>query len=286
MNCDIIIKYILEGGVGLSQALKYLIYGLISGITEIVPASTRGHQSILMFLFGMSERDPMLDFMTHLGILACIIFSCRTQLQYLSGKGRGTQTSASLNHFDKRLLFSASFITLIGLFFYNMGAKFEIRPLSIAVFFLINAIVLMILDHIRQSNKQAAQMGPFDSFLIGFSGFISVFPGLSRLGTGCAFGIIRGADRELVFNWLLLLTVPVMAFLIITDIIGLFTIGLPGITLWLVLGYVLSAAAAFCGSYIGIMLMRFMMVNSGFSVFSFYSFGASLFTFIVYLMAF
>lgn len=270
----------------LIQAVKYLIYGLISGLSEIVPSSSRGHQSLLMLLFGMSERDPMLDLMTHAGILACVIFSCRAQLQYLTGNKRPTQASAALNQFDKRLLFSASIPMLIGMLFYNTGSKFELRPLAVSIFFLINAIFLMIPDYIRQSDKQAKQLGPFDSFLIGLSGFLSIFPGISRLGSGCTLAIIRGADRQQAFNWLLLLTAPAVVFLVILDLIGLFTIGLPGITLWFVFGYVLAAAAAFAGSYIGILLMRFLMFNSGFSVFSFYSFGASLFTFIVYLVAF
>ncbi len=268
------------------QALKYLIYGLVSGLSEILPASSRGHQSLLMLLFGMSDRDPMLDLMTHAGIIACVIYSCRMQLLYLTGKGRAAQGTVTVNQYDRRLLFSAMIPMIISLFFYNAGVKYEGKPLSVSLFFLINAILLMIPDYIRQSNKHAGQMGPFDSFLIGLSGTFSIFPGFSRLGTGCSAAILRGAERQQAFNWLLFLTVPALSFLIILDIIGLFSLGLPGITLWLILGYVLAAAASFAGSYIGIMLMRFLMVNSGFSVFSLYSFGASLFAFIVYLMAF
>ena len=268
------------------QALKYLIYGLISGLSEIIPASIGGHQSILMLLFGMSERDPILDLMTHAGILACVILNCHTEIQYLTGKSRAIKATGTVSQFDKRLLFAATVFMLIGLLFRNIGAKFEFQPLAISIFFLINAILLMIPDYIRQSNKHAGMMGLFDSLLIGLSGFLSVFPGISRLGTGCVFSILRGADKQRSFNWLLLLTVPAILFWIITDIIGIFTIGLSGVTLWIVLGYVLSAAAAFGGSYIGIMLMRFLMFNSGLSVFSYYSFGASLFSFIVYLIAF
>ena len=268
------------------QVLEYLIYGLISGLSEIVPASSRGHQSILMMLFGMGTRDPMLDLMTHLGILACVLLSCRGQVQYLIGKGRKVQANGSFNRYDRSLLFSATFVMFIGLFFYNMGSKYESRPLTLSIFFLINAVCLMIPDYIRQSNKNAGQLGPFNSLLIGLSGIFSAFPGISRLGTGCSLSIICGADKERSFNWLLVLTVPAMIFLLIIDVINLFAIGLPGITLWFVLGYLVAAAASFAGSYIGIMLMRFVMVNSGLSVFSLYSFGASLFSFIVYLMAF
>ena len=268
------------------QVIKCIIYGLISGLSEIVPASTRGHQSVLMMLFGMSSRDPMLDLMTHAGILLCLLLSCRSQIKYLAGKTRNVQSNLSVNRYDRRLLFSASFVMFISVFFYNSGTKYELNPLALSAFFLVNAIILMIPDYIRQSNKNAGQMGPFNSLLIGLSGILSVFPGLSRLGTGCSIAIFCGAEKQNAFNWLLLLTVPAMIILLILDVIGLFTIGLSGISLWLILGYLLAAAASMGGCYIGIMLMRFVLVNSGISIFSLYSFGASLFTFIVYLMAF
>ena len=268
------------------ETLKYLIYGLVSGLTEIIPASARGHQSVLMLLFGMSQRDPMLDLMSHLGILGCVIFTYRTQLLYLTGKGRIAQGNNALTSFDKRLLFSATLFMTIGLFFYNGCSKYETKPLYLALFFLINAVILMIVDHVRQSNKNANQMGPFDSFLIGLSSALTAFPGISRLGAGCSAAIIRGADKQQAFNWLVILTVPAMCFLLILDLIGLFTIGLPGITLWLMIGYILAAGASFTGCYIAILLMRFLMFNSGLSAFSLYSFGASFFAFVLYLVAF
>ena len=268
------------------QALKCLIYAFISGLSEIVPASARGHQSVMMLLFGMSQRDPMLDLMTHLGIMSCIIVVYKAQFSFLYSKGRVAQSSSALNRYDRRLLFSAMIPMLIGLMFYNTGSKYELNPLSISLFFLLNAVLLIIPDYIRQSNKSAKLMGPFDSLLIGLSGLLAVFPGFSRLGSGCAAAVIRGADKQQAFNWLVLLTVPAMAMLIVIDIIGLFSVGIPGISLWLLFGYIIAAAASFGGCYIGIILMRFLMVNSGFSSFAFYSFGASFFTFIVYLIAF
>ena len=268
------------------QVLKYIIYGLISGLAEIIPASSRGHQAILMLLYGMNERDPMLDFMVHAGIIACIVFSYKTELSYLFISGKNKQATTLINKYDRRLIYSALLPTVIGLFFFSIGTKYETSPVALSVFFLINGIILLVPDYIRQSDRQAAQLGGFDSILIGLSGFVSVFPGLSRVGSGCSLAILRGADKKSAFNWLLLLTVPALLALMVLDIIGLFTIGLPGITLWLLLGYVLAAAASFAGTYIAIILMKFLTHNTGTSVFSFYSFGAALFTFIVYLMAF
>ena len=268
------------------QIIKYLIYGFISGLSEIIPVSSRGHQSVLMLMFGMSERDPLLDLVVHISILSCVFLVCRNDFCYITSSKKTTMQSGNIGYYDRRLLLGASILMIIGLSFFSIGSKYELSPLSLSLFLLINGVILLIPDYIRQSNKHAGLMGPFDSFLIGLSGFLSVFPGISRMATGASFAIMRGADKERALNWVLLLTVPAMAILILLDLIGLFTIGLPGITVWLFISYLFAAGAAFLGTYIGILLMRFLAYNTGFSLFSYYSFGAAFFTFILYLIAY
>ena len=172
------------------------------------------------------------------------------------------------------------------MFLYGTGTKFEIKPLSIALFFVINGVVVFIPEYIRQSNKNAGQMGFIDSLLLGFSSAVCALPGMSRLGTGTSVALFRGADKKNAFNWLLLLTIPAMAFMILFDIVSIFTVGLATISIWLFIGYILALAAAFTGSYIAITLMRFLSVNSGFSGFAFYSWGAAAFTFVLYLVTY
>lgn len=270
------------------EILKAVLYGLISGFSEILPVSSRGHQAVLMQLFGMSHRDPVLDLLVHLGTLASVVFCCRTELIQLvdsfsiSGRRR---VSKELGY-ENRLIKTAMIPLIIGLFFYGSGTKYESKPLLIALFMLINGVILFIPDHIRQSNKNAGQMGLLDSLLIGFSSVVCCFPGVSRMSAGLGFSQIRGADKQHAFKWLLILTVPSLLFMIILDLIGLFTLGLTALSVWLFIGYILSVAAAFAGGYIAIMLMRFLMVNSGFSGFAYYSLGAAAFTFILYLIAF
>ena len=47
---------------------------------------------------------------------------------------------------------------------------------------------------------------------------------------------------------------------------------------------ILSVLGAGCGSYFGIMLMRFLAVKVGFTGFAYYSWGAALFSFVMYLV--
>lgn len=272
------------------EMIKALIYGLVSGLSEIVPVSSRGHQSVLMQMFGMPRRDPLLDLLVHLGIIVGVFFCSKEELmQFRQGVSANSRVRRSMNKqqiYENRLLKSALLPLIIGLFFYGIGTKYESNPLAIALYMTINGIILFVPDYVRQSNKNAGHMGFADSFLIGLSGLLCIFPGLSRVAVGTSVAILRGADKQNAFKWLLFLTVPAMIVLIILDIIGLFTLGLSTLSLWLLIGYVLAAAAAFGGSYIAITLMRFLSVNSGFSGFAFYSWGAAAFTFILYLFAY
>lgn len=270
------------------EILKTVIYGLVSGFTEIVPVSSRGHQAVMMQLFGMTHRDPILDLLVHLGVIFSIVFCCRGEVfQFLNSFMAGG--SKRLNKqiaYDNRLLKTAVLPLIIGLLFYASGSKFESQPLMVSLFLVINGVILFVPDHIRQSNKNAGQMGFVDSVLIGISSIVEHFPGISRIAAGIGVALIRGADKQNAFKWQLNLTVLSLLFLIILDFIGLFTIGLSTFSIWLFIGYVLSVAAAFAGGYIGISLMRFILVNSGFSGFAYYSWGVAAFTFILYLIAF
>lgn len=268
--------------------LRLFVYGLISGLSETLPVSSRGHQSVLMQLFGMSHRDPVLDLLVHLSILACVIFCCREEVfRYTHSVSlRGRKMISKQAAYDTRLLRTATLPVIVGTFFFALGTKYEVAPLNLVFFMIINGVILIVPDYVRQSNKNAGQITFIDSFLIGLTGLVNIFPGISRVAAGTSYALLRGTDKQNAYNWLLLLTVPSLAALIIVDIIGLFTLGLTGVTIWLFIGYLLAIAAAFVGSYIGISLMRFLAVNSGFSVFGYYSLGLAAFTFIIYLIAF
>ena len=49
-----------------------LLYGLISGITEILPVSSQAHRILLLDIFGRSSQPELLRLMTDLGIVAAL----------------------------------------------------------------------------------------------------------------------------------------------------------------------------------------------------------------------
>jgi undecaprenyl pyrophosphate phosphatase UppP len=80
-----------------------------------------------------------------------------------------------------------------------------------------------------------------------------------------------------------LISIPVLVVFMITDLIGLVTVGSGLFTFVIFIQYVLSGIAAFVGSYVAIHFMRFLVVSSGFAGFAYYSWGAALFSMILYL---
>lgn len=262
-----------------------ILYGLISGLSEFMPASSRAHQYIILELFG-GQVDPVMDFFVHLAILFALYFGARNlfdafirERRIASRRSRRSSARDYTNPFIRTA--SVTLIISYVCLTYIFSRSFSL--LAISGFCLINGIILFVPDRLIQSNKSAQHMTTFDSMLTGFFGALSAFPGISRVGASNAYAIARGAGRQHAFNWSLLISLPSIALLLLLDVIGMFTGALP-ITFMRVLGYLLAAGFAYLGAHLSISIMKFLAVKIGFSAFSYYSWGMALFTFILYLI--
>lgn len=271
--------------------LQSLFYGFLSGISECMPVSSNGHQALLRKLFGTRLWNPLLDLMVHIGILVAIFVSCRARLlgyaRELSGNPRRRRRNPTniQRTYDLRFLFSAGIALLAVLLFHRATSDLEQNSLLLCLFFIINGTVLYVVDHMRHGNKDSSQMSGLDAVLTGLLGGLSIFPGISRLGMCLSASVARGADKSQAYSWALLLCIPALLFLILFDFIGLFTAAGFAFTF---LGFVyafVAALGAFTGGYLVILLMRLMIVNTGFSGYACYCWGVAMLTFILYLIA-
>lgn len=268
--------------------LQSLIYGLVSGFTEFLPISSQAHQSLLMQLFGIDNRDPLCDFLVHLAVLLSLFAGCRPVLEQLRREQklrihnrRTHRTSQSL--LDLRLINNAAVPMVVGLLVLSYITKSGTAFPLIAVFLLINGIFLYAPERMVQGNKDARTMSGFDSILIGIAGALSAFTGISRVGAMLSVSIARGADRQKALNWVLLLSIPAIITLIFLDFFGIVIHAGEINFISNILSYILSATSAYCGGYLAILLMKFLTVRTGFAGFAYYSWGAALFSFLLYL---
>ena len=273
------------------SVFESILYGIVSGLAEFLPVSTQGHQAIMLRLFGQDFREPIRDLLVHLAAMTGLLFSCKNLLtrlrreQLVLSRSRRKRTYDFHGIYDLRLVKTAVFPMIILLAVYHQTAGMESNPLRLAVSFLINGILLMIPEYMRQANKTGRSMSGFDGILMGIFSGLSFIPGVSRIGVGMGIMSVRGAERGSSMNWALLLSIPALAVWIIFDFIHLFSIGVGAITFFGFVTYLLSAGFAFFGAIIGISFLRFLAEKTGFSGFAYYSFGAAMFTFVLYLIA-
>ena len=209
--------------------LKNLLYGVVSGLAEFLPVSSRGHQSLLRNLLGITQRDPLLDLFVHISFFLTVLFSCRHVLdafrkdyQMLSRRGRVRRSAASISRtYELRMLLTAAIPMLVMLIL--LGNRNDPTSLWLGVYFVINGIILFVPDYLLQSNKDAGKMVGLDGLLMGISYGLSIIPGISAIGAGLSVSIARGADKSHAYNWMLLLTLPAAIVLCFFDVIAIFT---------------------------------------------------------------
>ncbi len=272
--------------------IESILYGFISGVTEFLPVSSRAHQALFRYLFGVKSRIPLQEFLVHIGVLFAIIVGLRELLaRFLreqkassSSRRRKRYSLESRTLYDLRLIKTASVPLLVGLSLYFATAKTEYNLLLLMSFILLNASVLLLADHTRRGNRDSRTMSGLDGIMMGIAGAASSLPGVSRTGMISAYGTARGADSQNVINWAVLLGIPAMLFAVLYDLTGMIGYGMGVTSFWSTIYCVLSGVAAFGGGYIGISLLKIVVSHSGFSKFAYYGFGMAIFTFVLYLI--
>lgn len=271
------------------SVVENIIYGLISGITEFFPVSSRAHQTLLQFMFGVESRNYLQEFLVHIGILISALFVYRDYIKQLSREQKSLQfrnrrKTGFVLYYDLKLLKTATVSLLICLCFFLIFLKNQGGLLSVSAFLIINAIILLFAAHSQHGNRDARTMSGLDGFVMGVLGSLSVFPGISRVGIISTYTTLRGADSKNTTNWIVLLSIPAILLYCVFDIVGIVSVGLGVISFTTFIGFLLSGVAAFCGGYISVSFLLILLTHIGFSHFAYYSFGVSLFSFILYLI--
>lgn len=271
--------------------MESLLFGFISGLAEILPISAQAHRTVVGKLFGFPTDDASLYLFVHLGALGAVLYACRahirrirreTQISRLP-RGRKKRSTEEVLLMDWRLVKTAIIPALIGVLLYPLIRSWSGSLPITAGFLILNGLILILPGYFSTANKDSRSMNRLNSISIGMSAGLGVLPGVSGMAASTTVCALEGADRQHALNWCLLLSIPVLACFSGLDIIQMIAVsaGLGG-ALGL-LQCVLAAAAAFCGAYIGIVFMRFLSVNLGYFSFAYYSWGAALFTFILYM---
>lgn len=271
--------------------LESIIYGLLTGFAEFLPVSAPAHGAMLMKIFGVQSENLLLRLLVHGGAFAALVTACRGQIGHIQRemrlarvpKRRRKRQPDQKIMLDVKIVRTALVPTLLGFLLFYFTQSWALDLSKIALFLALNGIVLFIPRLLSSGNKDSRSMSALDSLLIGVCGGLSMVPGLSRMGITTTAALARGADRQEALSWSLVLSIPVLACIIGIDIYSLISVGAAAVTFAAALQCLVAALASYCGAFAAITFMRFIAVKAGFSGFAYYSWGAALFAFILYM---
>lgn len=273
--------------------LESIVYGLVSGIADIFPVSAQGHRLLLLKLFGETKDLDLMRFFVHLGIFAAILFHCQPHIvRFLRAKRlsrvpkrRRKRPLDTKSLMDYSLFKTMLVPVILSLFLYSKAAALNGRIVWVAVFLLINGLILYIPQFLPGSNKDSRSLSRVEGLLMGLGGAASVLPGISGLGSAVSIGAVCGVDRGYGLTMSLLMNMVLNLGLAVLDLIAILRAGLTGLYFTLLLRCIVCGVAAFGAVGLGIRFLRKYVEDHDYSVFSYYCWGLALFTFILNLMA-
>lgn len=269
-----------------------LVFGLFSGLSDVLPVSSQAHKAIMLKIFGVNEEAPLLRLLIHIAILAALYYSCGNHILRISRQLRLSRIPKKKRKrpLDVRTLMEFKLLrmmilpVLVSLLAYNHTSEWGTKLNLIAVFLLVNGVILYLPSLLPTGNKDARSMSALEGILIGLGGAASVVPGISSVAGATSVASACGAERTFALNLTYLMHMVLTIGLIAFDLAAVFAAGLGSLSFTVLLTYIVAAAAAFIGAHFGIRAMRMMAVNIGYSIFALYSFGAALISFVLYLM--
>lgn len=265
-----------------------LIYGLVAGIVHFLPISSQAHLRALLFLLGKHTLDPVQSLFIHAALLLSVFTGIRPYLDQIRreqalARRRGRNLSALRTLADVRLVRNATLPMIVSSLVLSYIVKSDVSLPLISLLLIMNGAILYLPERMIQGNKDARSMSLLDSYLLALAGALSILPGISFVGTACSVSLARGADRNKALNWSFLLSIPALAVLCCLDLFQIIT-NFGSIHFFAgFFGNLLSGIGAYCTGYFGIILMKRFTARSTNAVFAYYSWGAALFIFLLYL---
>lgn len=270
-----------------------LLYGLFSGLGDILPISAEAHRILMLKFFGISSDNTLLTLFVHLGVIGALYVVCRQQLVRMSRaqalkrvpkrKRRRPLDTRSL--MDQSLLITMLVPVVLGLLLKQKAASLSDKLIWIACLLFVNGILLYIPQYFPTANRDSRTMSRVEGLLMGLGGALGMLPGISSVGAALSVGSICGVDRAYGLSMALLMELGIQVGYLVLDVLALMAVGAGTLSFGILVRYLFAAAVAFAGAFGSVKLMRALANNVGYGFFGFYCWGIALFTFILNLMA-
>ena len=209
------------------EYLKFILYGLIQGLTEFIPVSSTAHLKVISLFFGIEDPGPSLSAIIQMGSVLALIWYFRNEFFNLKRQYSRNFFKYLLNEsLFRSILIGTIPIILFGgtikLFVPYFFDKILRSNLSIALVSFLMAIFMYIADSSKKGSINLKSHNYSDSFLIGLSQAFAIFPGVSRSGVTISTALVLGWERGDAAKFSFLLGIPAISIAAVVEFISSF----------------------------------------------------------------
>ena len=205
------------------DVLKYILFGIIEGITEWLPISSTGHMILLEKICKFKEVSPnffeMYLVVIQLGAIIAVVVMFWNKLwpfkkkQLDNGKSKIAVKPRIIELWFKVIVGSIP-AGIIGLLLDDILDKYLYNYITVAITLIVYGVLFIIVERFNRHRKpkvaKLTELSFKDSFLIGCFQVLSVIPGTSRSGSTIIGGILVGTSRTVAAEFTFFLGIPVM----------------------------------------------------------------------------
>ena len=272
--------------------LQSMLFGLVSGLTDILPVSAQAHRVLLLKFFGARELSDFVGLILHLSVFAALYWSSRGQFVRMNRaralarvpKRKRKRPLDVRSMMDWSLMKTMLIPVLLGLFLYRYVLELDSKLILIALMLFLNGLILYIPQFLPSSNRDSRTLSRVEGLLMGLGGAASILPGISTVGAMVSIASVCGVERVYGLNMTLIIKMFMMIGLMVYDVLGIISNGFGTLSFVLILQCLIMALISFGGSLLGIRIMRRLAAGHGFSIFGVYCWGLALFVFILNLV--
>ena len=196
--------------------IKYIILGIIQGITEPLPISSSGHIFIVKELFKTNMfNDLNFEIFVNFGsFIAILIIFWKDVINLLNGFFKYIFDKKNREKYQKEFKYCLMIIIgtipvgLLGVLFKDEIETTLNKTWIVGIMFIITAIALLLVKN-SNGKKGDYEITYKDAVIIGLMQAIALFPGLSRSGMTLVGCLLCKLDREASLKYTFMLYFPV-----------------------------------------------------------------------------
>jgi undecaprenyl-diphosphatase len=209
------------------EYLKFILYGLIQGLTEFIPVSSTAHLKVISLFLGIDDPGRSLSATIQLGSVLAIIWYFRNDIfNFRSQSSKKFLEYLLHEKLLRSILIGTIPIVLLGgsikIFIPSFFENVLRSNLSIALVSFLMAFFMYLADSSKRGSINIKNHNYSNSFLIGFFQAFAIFPGVSRSGVTISSALISGWERSDAAKFSFLLGMPAISLAAIVEFISSF----------------------------------------------------------------